>query len=62
MDAKETIEVVGGQSSLGDDWRLREEKRLPGAVKAEMDLSGVSAPTKSLIYWYSCTQEHGTCR
>ena len=33
MDAKETIKVVGGQSSSGDDWRLREEKRSPRAVK-----------------------------
>lgn len=55
VDANETIEVVGGQSSSGDDWRLR-------AVKAEMDLSRVSTPPKSLIYWYSCTQEHRTCR
>ena len=41
VDAKETIDVVSGQSSSGDDWRLREEKRSPRALKAEMDLSGV---------------------
>ena len=30
VDANETIEVVGGRSSSGDDWRLREEKRRQG--------------------------------
>ena len=44
---RKTIEVAGGLSLSGEDWRPRSSNKLPRVSKAAADLAGISAPPKS---------------
>ena len=44
---RKTIEVAGGLSLSGEDWRPRSDNKVPRASKAAADLEGISAPPKS---------------
>ena len=44
---RKTIEVAGGLSLSGEDWRPRSDNKVLRASKAAADLEGISAPPKS---------------